>query len=197
MAISVLGQSTINSESKWRRQPVDNATMNQRAVELAEQYKQYAPIPRIALYDIGYPKDKAEFDELNGYAILLIAAWSQSPNELPLKRAYMTLSDGKTVELKGIKQISVKEESAASQVAKTFGQYRTDTLYLFPVFLRFQAGNLLIDFSQNRIGMKVASFDGNKPEGIGFLPETKPNPAKSIEKALQAFIKREYPGYVE
>jgi hypothetical protein len=187
---------TLASETKWHRHAVDNAYMNGRISDAAEQYKQYAPIARIAFFDIGYPKDKAEFDQLNGYAILLISALSQSPDELPLKRAYVTV-DGKQIELKGLNEISIKNEALTSQVVKTFGQYRSDALFLFPVYLRFQVGELLIDFNRNRNGMKIATFDGSKPEGIRNLPAAKPEAAKSSEKAVQQFIKREYPGYVD
>src|SRR5688572_4235260 len=81
----VIAQSTtVVGPSTWHATPVDNERMNNRIASAAEQYKEYAPIPRIALYDIGYPMDAAEFTELNGHAILLISSMSQDPSELPL-----------------------------------------------------------------------------------------------------------------
>lgn len=186
---------TLTSDTTWHRHAVDNAYMNKRIADAAEQYKQYAPIPRIAFFDVGYPKDKAEFDNLNGYAILLISALSQNRDELPLNKAYVAVDD-KQIELKPIKKFAIRNDDLASQTVKTFGEYRIDTLYLFPVYLRFQPGELLIDFKINRTGMRLTAFDGSKPETLNMLPSTKPNTARSIEKAIQAFIKREYPGYV-
>src|SRR5262245_40478721 len=95
---TVLAQNTttLSSSEAWHKHAVDNADMNGRISDAAEQYKQYAPIPRIAFYDVGYPKNSEEFNTLNGYAILLISALSQNPDELPLKRAYVSAS-GKQV----------------------------------------------------------------------------------------------------
>src|SRR5262245_40444936 len=39
----------------WRNQPATPARMSQRIEEAAIQYAAYAPVPRIVLYDIGYP----------------------------------------------------------------------------------------------------------------------------------------------
>ena len=187
---------TVPSETKWHRHAVDNAYMNKRISDAAEQYKEYAPIPRIAFFDIGYPKDRAEFAELNGYGILLVSALSQDPKELPIKRAYVEIG-GKQIELKPVKEISVRNQDLTSQVVKTFGEYRTDVLFLIPIYLRFQQGDVLIDFAKNRTGMKIAQFDGSAPENIKDLPRLKPDDKTSFETAMQRFIKREYPGYVD
>ena len=48
----------------------------------------------MAIYDIGYPKDANEFRDLNGYALLLVAAVSQTKEELPIRRVYISV-DGK------------------------------------------------------------------------------------------------------
>jgi hypothetical protein len=188
---------TVISESKWKQNKVNVADMNKRINDAAEQYKQYAPIPRIAFYDIGFPKDKAEFAELNGYGLLLISAMSQSEVELPIKRVYVVV-DGQEIELKSLKQILTKEGNSESQIVKTFGLYRTDTLYLFPVYLRVQQADILIDFAQNRNGMKIASFDGEIPDTLKNLPTNiKPTEQKSFDDAMQRFMKREYSGFFE
>ncbi len=185
----------IVTESKWQQNKVDVADMNKRISDAAEQYKQYAPIPRIAFYDIGFPKDKAELTELNGYGLLLISAMSQNEVELPIKRVYVSVN-GQEIELKSLKQILTKEGNLNSQVTKTFGLYRTDTLYLFPVYLRMQQAEILIDFAQNRNGMKIASFDGEIPDTLKNLPTNiKPTEQKSFDEAMQRFMKREYSGF--
>jgi hypothetical protein len=187
---------TVTSESRWHQNKVNVAFMNNRISDAAEQYKEYAPIPRIAFYDIGYPKDKVEFGELNGYGLLLISAISHNEIELPLKRVYAVLNN-KEIELKSVKQILTKEGNTESQVVKTFGLYRADTLYLFPVYLRMNRAEILIDFAQNRDGMKMASFNGEMPEILKDLPNTKPFVKKSFAAAIQNFMKREYPGFFE
>lgn len=187
---------TVRTESRWHRNKVDNAHMNKRIADAAEQYKEYAPIPRIAFYDIGFPKDKAEFAELNGYGLLLISSLSQNETELPLKRAYAVV-DGKEIELKSIREVLIRNNDLTGQVVKTFGEYRADTLFLFPVYLRFQLGEILLDFAQTRTGLKIVSFDGTAPDALKGIPSTKPDEKKAIEEPMKLFMKREYPGYFE
>ncbi len=196
--ISASGQATVSamSDPQWHRDPVDNSYMNRLIADAAEKYKEYAPIPRISFYDIGYPKDVEEAVKMNGYAVLLISALSQDPDELPLKRAYVR-AGGKDFDLKNLKVIKIRSTDTASQNVKTFGQYRVDALYLIPIHLRFQKGELLIDFNKNRDGMRLAKFDGTVPSDIKFLPDTMPDEKASFQDALEKFLKREYPGYLE
>lgn len=186
----------IMSDARWHRGAVDNAVMNQEIANAAEKYKQYAPIARIAFYDIGFPKDKAEFEALNGYGIVLISALSQDANELPLRRAFVK-AGGKEFELKELRTIFIKTADTNSQTARTFGEYRVDSLFLFPVFLRLQAGELFVDFSKNRTNMKLAVFDGSIPPMLTRLPSKQPISGKAIDDAMRLFLTREYPGYVE
>mgnify|MGYP007037813686 CR=1 FL=1 len=109
--------ATVTSESRWHRNAVDNAHMNRRIADAAEQYKEYAPIPRIAFYDIGFPKDQAEFEELNGYGILLVSALSQDASELPIKKVYAVV-DGREFVLETIREISLKNNNLTSQVVR-------------------------------------------------------------------------------
>jgi hypothetical protein len=199
LSVSVLAQEAtiaVNTKSTWHKNAVDALFTNNRIIGAAEELKEYAPIPRIAFYDIGYPKDKAEFEALNGYGVLLVNALSQKEIELPLKRAYFVLN-GKEVELKLLRQVLSKEENLKSQTVKTFGQFRVDALYLFPVALRRGVGDLLIDFAQNRNGMKLDSFNGETPNFLKDFVESKPVDTKSFEKSLEGFTKREYSGFYE
>jgi hypothetical protein len=195
---SAVGQGivSVTSDTQWHGSSVDNAYMNRQIADAAEQYKEYAPIPRIGFYDIGFPKDKIELQDMNGYAVLLVSALSQESNELPIKRAYVSVS-GKDIELKKLKEIKIRNTELASQTVKTFGQYRVDALYLLPVHLRLGKGQLLIDFTKNRVGLKLAEFDGSVPDDLKRLPEMKPDDKKSFEDALKRFMKREYPGYYD
>ena len=195
-AIHGQGNVSVTTPEGWKKQTVDNAYMNKRVADAAEQYKEYAPIPRIAFYDIGYPKDGAEFTKMNGYAILLVSALSQNNEELPIKRTYVS-SGGKEIELKKLKEIKIKSGEATSQTVKTFGEYRTDTLYLFPIYLRFRSGQLMTDYAKNRVGMKLADFDGSKPPNLQNLPATVPAERKLSDDVLLRFLKREYPGYLD
>jgi hypothetical protein len=46
-------------------------TVNGRVRAAANDYRQYAPVPRIALFDIAYPASASEYRAVGGYAVLL------------------------------------------------------------------------------------------------------------------------------
>ncbi len=101
------------------------------------------------------------------------------------------------MELKALKVINIKEQSLESRVAKTFGIFRTDSIFLFPTYVNAPNAELLIDFNQNRTGMRVATFDGMLPSVLKNVGKMPPLENKKIDDALKLFMKREYPGYVE
>jgi hypothetical protein len=187
---------TVNSDTRWHSKSVSISSMDKRISDLAIEYKEYAPIPRVAFYDIGFPKDVAEFKELDGFGILLISALSQNNAELPLKKVYISI-DGKEIELTLLKQNFNKQTDSTSQIVKTFGEYRVDSLYFFPVYIRKQKAELLIDFAENRVGMKLTDFGDEMPESVKKLPDTKPSGKAFLTEAMKGFMKREYPGFLD
>src|SRR5437764_1212329 len=48
----------------WSKQAVSPAALSSRVESAAAQYERNAPIPRIALFDIAYPANPAEYAEL-------------------------------------------------------------------------------------------------------------------------------------
>ena len=72
------GQDVVHRESPvlWRRTPVTNSILDDRIRQAALEYRSYAPIPRVAFYDIAYPKDSLEFEALAGYAVMVLTAVS-------------------------------------------------------------------------------------------------------------------------
>lgn len=196
-AICVGAQTiSVGTPSEWHSIPVDNDEMNERIAEAAERYKEYAPVERTAFFDIGYPHNADEYKRMNGYAILLVSAVSQKEEELPLKRVYVT-SDGETYELKLLKEFRIMEPDAGSRTAMTFGQYRVDALYLFPVFLRSKEGMLMVDFAAGRIEMPIAEFDGSTPPNLARLPKTEPETGKIPDADIKKYIAAEFPGYAD
>jgi len=152
-----------------------------------------APIPRFVLYDIGYPKDAKELADLDGHAVLLLSVLVQDQSELPLKKVYVLL-DGQQVELHQFKQVLSKQQSADSVPVKTFGAYRMDALYLLPMYLRTKPSELMVDFAQNREGLKVATFGTPLPAALAALPIKTPT-GINIQNALEVFVKREFPSF--
>ncbi len=174
--------------------PVTPEKMNRRLEEAAVKYQEYAPVPRILLYDVAYPRDAQEYARLDGHAVLLITTLSQERGELPLRRVYAS-AGGQEVELKLLKLVLSEQTAAGDLSAKTFGPFREDALYLLPLHMRARAGELLADFAINRTRMKVVDFGTPLPDDVskfGIKPPTGSGPAAD---ALQAFIRREYPSF--
>src|SRR5438552_2346230 len=73
----------------WANGAVTNTALDGRLSQAAMQYRSYAPVPRIAFYDIAFPKDCAEFATMSGHAVLVVTAVVQDSAELPPARIYL------------------------------------------------------------------------------------------------------------
>lgn len=183
-------------DSVWRNQPATPARMSQRIEAAALEYAVYAPLPRIVLYDIGFPNGANEYAALDGNAVILFTAVSQNREELPLQRVYV-LSEGKEIELKLLKVVLAELDATNAPSAKTFGKFRADALYLLPISLRVKNVDLLVDFQANRTAFKVATLGTPLPDELKPLVSVKPSGAGPSSSALEIFIKREYPSFFQ
>lgn len=179
----------------WQFGPTTPAAFNQRIEDAAIEYYDDAPIPRVIFYDIAFPADADEYASLDGHAVVLLSAFSQERDELPLKRVYV-LWDGKEIELKLIKSWS-QAVSARGIIGQTFGTNRTDAIYLLPVYLRLKSATLMADFAKNRKGLQFAEFNAGVPERVSRLPIKEPTGKGFSAAALMQFISREYPGILK
>jgi hypothetical protein len=180
----------------WKKQPVTPAHVNERIEKAAVEYASRAPIPRIVLYDIGYPKDEKEYTALDGQAVILFTAVSQIREELPLQKAYAVV-EGEEVELKLLKVVLAELPTTDSATAKTFGRFRADALYLLPMSLRARNPDILVNFQKNRTAFKVAALATPLPDDLNRMMSVKPSGAGPSQDALEAFIKREYPSFFQ
>ena len=178
----------------WKKSPATPEQMNRRIEEAAIKYQAHAPIPRVVLYDIGYPLDDQEYAALDGHAVILLTAVTQEREELPLQRVYFLL-EGKEIELKPFKLVLAEQTPANSVSAKTFGAFRADALYLLPMYLRTKPADLLVDMGRNRSSLKVASFVPLVLADVGISSVKAPTGAGPSAKILEEFIKREYPSF--
>jgi hypothetical protein len=186
--------TNVESAGVWRNQPATPARMNQRIEEAAVQNAAHAPIPRIVLYDIGYPDGEKEYAALDGNAVILFTAVSQDRDELPLQKVYAS-SEGKEIELKLLKVVLAELPTTDTASAKTFGRFRADALYLLPMSLRMKSCDLLVDFQKNRLAFKVATLGTPLPKELNNLSQLKAAGTGPSQSALDAFIKREYPTF--
>lgn len=90
-------QPAAATASAWRNNPATPERMSQRIEEAANKYAGDAPIPRVVLYDIGYPHNDVEYKALDGNAVMLLTVLAQERGDLPLKRVYVEF-EGKEID---------------------------------------------------------------------------------------------------
>ncbi len=174
--------------------PVSVKVIEQRLRVVAERLRAYAALPRMAVCDVAFPKDSAEYAALHGYAVLALTALTQHPAELPLGRLYVRSGAAETA-LVNLTWVRSEEMVVDSVVARTLGRDREDALYLLPIALYAQPGALLLDFGANRSGFLVLRFEG-LPDDVAWLPTAAPTAERPAEAALLTLVAREYPGFV-
>jgi TPR repeat protein len=161
---------------------------------LEEMAREYAdrPTDRSVRDDIAFPLNEEEYRDLGKRAVLLIAAVTHDPAELPLSRVYLR-KDGKSVELQKIGSFLCRT-AAGSPVERVLGPYRENAFYLLPISAYFQKADLLIDFARNRTGFKLIEF----PEEVKVdLVEKDPDHDKETDQpvsidVLNTMVLREY-----
>lgn len=197
LALMVFATALFAQTSVWHKSTVNNDYINNQWSDLAETFKADLPVPRMAIYDIGYPRSAAEFEKLDGHGLILISAISQDKSFLPVEKVFVTL-DGKDVELSLIHSFLAENKDANDKVAAGFGRYRMDAIYAFPVWLRFQPGGVLkVTFKGDTRSLVLNRFSSQMSDAVKALPNRKPKGAMYPSAALEQFMKREYPGYFE
>lgn len=184
--------STGANGSVWRKSPKTSAGLIAAIKNAASEAAPYGPIPRIALYDIGYPRSSAEAASLDSNAVMLLTAFAQTPDDLPLKRLYI-LSGGVETDLKMIDD-NLSSEEVTPEVTKMFGKYRYDALYLLPISLRKAVGEMRAVFGSGR-DIKITDLGTPLAKDVADLnigPGTGKGPSRN---ALDIFIKREFPAF--
>ncbi|MFQ5988990.1 MAG: hypothetical protein ACE5K9_03635 [Candidatus Methylomirabilales bacterium] len=159
------------------------------------QYNEYAPIPRVAFYDITFPANRAKYEDMVGFGLLLVTALVQDKNELPIARTYFRGSAG-AADLVFITSVMSEVPDSEKIVAATFGKYRTDALYLFPLYLRGAKGELVGDFARNRKGFVLGKFPLEAVDEMLDLPLAPPTAEWPSNAALVRLISRELPIFV-
>jgi len=174
----------------WANGAVTNTALDGRLSQAALQYRSYAPVPRIAFYDIAFPKDCAEFTGMSGHAVLVVTAVVQDSAELPPARIYLASGPGGT-ELPRIG--GVQSRVASADVRATFGQFRVDALYLLSFHPDGGGRDVLMDFAAHRQGFRLAQLSGQVPKPLAACPESDTRSQVPSDSVLWALVRREYP----
>ncbi len=175
------------------RAPLTSEALEKRVGTAALEYAEYAPVPRVAFFDVAYPANSNEATELAGHAVLLVTAIVQDSAEIPLQAVKIRSTSGVTT-LQSILRVYSKVPPAADQIASTFGCFREDSFYLLPLCLIGQNAELLADFAVQRNDFKLGTIDGELLKRMLkdvclSAPTSTPDP-----KGVLTFITREYPG---
>ncbi|MGH2361309.1 MAG: hypothetical protein ACRDGM_12315, partial [bacterium] len=159
--------------------------------ETARELQPYAPVPRIAFFDLTWPADSSEYRAMSGFGVLLVTVISQDADELPLSRVFVRDSSGEA-ELGVIASLRREVPDTSKHVVRVLGRHRVDSIYQFPLVLSLQRGQLLIDFSRNRKGFVLAELPLEKLPSTTYRIEP-PTAARPSDFALAALIQREIP----
>jgi len=174
----------------WANGPVSNTALDGRLSQAAAQYRSYAPVPRIAFYDIAFPKDCAELAAMNDQAVLVVTAVAQDSTELPPASVYLRAGPGDT---KLPRAAGVQSRVISPDVKGTFGAFRVDVLYLLPVKQMLGEGDVLVDFAAHRQGFRLAHLSGQVPKPLAACPETRTPVQPPAGSVLWGLVRREYP----
>jgi hypothetical protein len=157
--------------------------------------KQWPTLERERYYRILTPHDRAEFDALGRYGILLLTIVTRSAQELPLKRIYLRMPDR---EIPILKVASWRRDVLPTLVTyKMYGPYREDAFYLFPLGAYFRVAQVQVDFAINRLGWPVMELPyQHGPDWLKTMQNPDPLPGALPKlRALQAFIKSQTSGF--
>lgn len=153
------------------------------------QYPQGAD--RYAQFDISYPRDRAEYQAMGKYAIVLLAALTHDPAELPLSRVYVR-DDGHETELKRIVAVRRQVPDRSATLAM-YGMHREDAFYMLPVSLVHPGAEIVCDFAAHRRGFSLGTLE-LPPVDFIRSDDNRSAGHEPSDVALRAFFHREYPG---
>lgn len=201
-AIIMIGAGSIFSQTlhivkraPWEGEPTTPEALKKRIIQVAEQYKKFAPIPRAGFVDIAFPRDESEAEKLGGYAVLLVTAICQDRAELPIRYVRVEAAGrSQVLELLGAVSSTVAEDGTA--VASTFGRNQVDALYLLPIYAALKKGVITADFASNRNGFKLYELSAPKVKHARKIKEWPAREKRPELGTLEEFIRREYPGFL-
>jgi len=163
---------------------------NERLSRLPRKYRKLE-IERYAECDLAFPYDLHELKRLNNCAIIIISGVTRDFSEIPFKRVYIRNRYGETnfKLLRGYK-VTVDDEQVSSKI----GKYRMDHVYLAPMYLLSEEGEIVIDWGRNRNDFGLTNIEGKIPKVFEKQkPFRKPGKSYKIQwDFLEQFLKREF-----
>jgi hypothetical protein len=153
-----------------------------------------APLARGTFWHLIYPRNASEMAALARYSVFFLAAISQKPEELPLKRVFHRAGGQDRPILKVSSWRS--DLPAASLGHKMYGAYREDGFYLVPTMIVLKDGQILIDFGANSLNYAVWKLPAvGAQEALKSYSNLDPGNAKPSLAALQTLVKQKFTGF--
>lgn len=184
----------IDPASGMSKRAATDSIISAQIADAAREYRQYAPVPRGAFYDLAWPKDTAEYRRMAGFGLILVTAVDQTAAELPIARAYIETANGRDSTLTLLGSIASEIPAADTSARAVFGRYRCDALYLVPLAPQWRGSVVIIDFTQGRTGFRVGRVAETTPEEVAGATTrlaTRPDAG-----AMAIMIRREYPDFI-
>ena len=173
-------------------EPLTTDALQQRLRTSAQQYKDIGSIARMIHHDLAFPRDSKEYRAMNGFGLLWVSAHSQLSEELPLENMRIKTVSYGVIELQTYSWFSSIEQD--DLIASVLGKYRVDSVYLVPLYEEILGGELLVDYSANRVDFGITWFELSLPEELGTLMAFKDHePALPELSILNAMLDREFP----
>ncbi len=175
----------------WSSGSVSNAALDARLREAAVQYRRYAPVPRVAFFDVAYPRDCGEFVAMKGHGVIVVTAVAQDSTELPPSRVY-AVTTGTQTSLSQVAAIDTRVAATDAVVSATFGNFRHDGIYLLPVAASRAQADVLLDFAAHRVGFRLAHLSGQFPRALDSCSPLPPGSATPAPAVIWELVEREY-----
>lgn len=165
--------------------------MQQRLRETAKEYEKYGSVARATNHDMAHPIDHEEYIKMNGFGVLWVTSHSQLKEEQPIKNARITMKNIGTIHLDSIYSFQTVENDKL--VSTVLGSYRSDSIYLIPLFNETKGATLVADYSANRENFVIGSINNTFPPEMG-TPIRLPSIIKYPDlNDINRMLEREFP----
>ena len=173
------------------KEQLSQLKMQRNLIDTAKKYKQYGEIARASHHDMAFPRDRDEYIGMNGYGILWVTSHSQIKAELPIKNLRIDIWGMKEIVLEPV--YSFLSNESQQLVSTVLGKYRTDSIYMIPLFKEMQGAKLVADYAINRSDFLLGNIANEFPSEIGDpLPIPKHTELPDKER-FHTMLEREYP----
>ncbi len=172
------------------RVPLYAPAVQQRMVLAAEQQAGRA-VDRTTLMDLAFPRDQAEYEEMNGFGLLWVTALSHDPDDLPIRNVRLFTQWVGIVHLNPVVTFVTRETDP--RVTDILGRHRFDGVFLVPLHLETMGAQVVVDFQQKRTHFVLGDLRDAPPSTIRAISSINSSEVFPTSDAITRMTQREYP----